>query len=103
MAWFGADVRKVERLNGGDFTRRQLRNIPDADAFYFTMLNSYKRSLAVDTKTPQGKEIMERLIREADVLVENFAPGAMDRMGFTWDHIRAESAAHLRLREEFQR
>jgi formyl-CoA transferase len=55
---------------------------------YFTMLNSNKRSLAVNTKTPQGKEIMEKLIREADVLVENFAPGAMDRMGFTWEHIQ---------------
>jgi formyl-CoA transferase len=88
MAWFGADVLKVERLNGGDVTRHQLRDIPDADALYFTMLNSNKRSLAVNTKTPQGKEIMEKLIREADVLVENFAPGAMDRMGFTWEHIQ---------------
>ena len=88
LAWFGADVLKVERLNGGDMTRHQLRDIPDVDALYFTMLNSNKRSLAVNTKTPRGKEIMEKLIREADVLVENFAPGAMDRMGFTWAHIQ---------------
>ncbi|WP_326612499.1 formyl-CoA transferase [Streptomyces scopuliridis] len=87
LAWFGADLLKVERVNGGDVTRHQLRDIPDADALYFTMLNSNKRSLAINTKTPEGKEVMEKLIREADVLVENFAPGAMDRMGLPWEHI----------------
>ena len=61
---------------------------PNLDALYFTMLNSNKRSLSLNTKTPEGKAILERLIREADVLVENFAPGAMDRMGFTWERIR---------------
>jgi formyl-CoA transferase len=88
LAWFGADVLKVERPGVGDVTRNQLRNIPDLDALYFTMLNSNKRSLELDTKTPEGKAIMEKLIREADVLVENFRPGAMDRMGFTWEHIQ---------------
>uniref|UniRef100_UPI00082AB441 formyl-CoA transferase n=1 Tax=Streptomyces lushanensis TaxID=1434255 RepID=UPI00082AB441 len=88
LAWFGADVLKVERVNGGDVTRHQLRDVPDADALYFTMLNSNKRSLAINTKTPEGKEVMEKLIREADVLVENFAPGAMDRMGLPWEHIQ---------------
>jgi formyl-CoA transferase len=88
LAWFGADVLKVERPGVGDVTRRQLRDIPDVDALYFTMLNSNKKSLELNTKTPEGKEIMEKLIREADVLVENFAPGAMDRMGFTWEHIQ---------------
>ena len=87
MAWFGADVLKVERVNGGDVTRRQLRDIPDVDALYFTQLNSNKRSLALNTKTPAGKEVMEKLIRDADVLVENLAPGAMDRMGLSWEHI----------------
>ena len=87
LAWYGADVLKVERINGGDVTRRQLRDIPDVDALYFTQLNGNKRSLTLDTKTPEGKEIMEKLIRGADVLVENFAPGAMDRMGFSWDRI----------------
>jgi formyl-CoA transferase len=87
MAWFGADVLKVERITGGDVTRHQLRDLPDVDALYFTMLNSNKRSLAINTKTPEGKEVMEKLIRDADVLVENFAPGAMDRMGLGWEHI----------------
>src|ERR1700751_4736653 len=87
LAWFGADVLKVERITRRDVTRPQLRDIPDVDALYFTMLNSNKRSLAINTKTPEGKEVMEKLIRDADVLVENFAPGAMDRMGLGWEHI----------------
>jgi len=81
-------VLKVERPGVGDVTRRQLRDIKDLDALYFTMLNSNKRSLELNTKTPEGKAIMEQLIRKADVLVENFGPGAMDRMGFTWEHIQ---------------
>jgi formyl-CoA transferase len=88
LAWFGADVLKIERPGIGDVTRRQLRDIPDLDALYFTMLNSNKRSLELDTKTTEGKTILEQLIREYDVLVENFAPGALDRMGFTWEHIQ---------------
>src|ERR1700710_2167226 len=88
LAWYGADVIKVERPGSGDVPRSQLRDIPGVDALYFTMLNSNKRSLTLNTKTPEGKEIMEKLIRSADVLVENFAPGAMDRMGFTWEHIQ---------------
>jgi formyl-CoA transferase len=89
LAWFGADVLKVERPGIGDVTRNQLRDIPDLDALYFTMLNSNKKSLELDTKTVEGKEILDELIRGADVLVENFAPGALDRMGFTWEHIQA--------------
>jgi formyl-CoA transferase len=87
LAWFGADVIKVERPGSGDVTRNQLRDIPDADALYFTQLNSNKRSLTLDTKTPQGKEVLERLIKVSDVMVENFGPGALDRMGFSWQRI----------------
>src|SRR6201996_6640466 len=87
LAWFGADVIKVERPGSGDVTRNQLRDIPDADALYFTMLNSNKRSLTLDTKTDEGKEVLTKLIRESDVLVENFGPGALDRMGFSWENI----------------
>jgi formyl-CoA transferase len=87
MAWLGADVLKVERMHTGDNTRIQLRDIPNADALYFTMVNSNKRSLEIDTKTPEGKKILEDLIRRADVMVENMAPGALDRQGFTWERI----------------
>src|SRR5271166_5615738 len=88
MAWLGADVLKVERPGLGDVTRHQLRDIPDVDALYFTQLTSNKRSLEVNTKTPQGKAILEKLIRRADVLMENFSPGALVRIGFTWERIQ---------------
>jgi formyl-CoA transferase len=88
LAWFGADVIKVERAGEGDITRGQLRDIPDVDSLYFTMLNHNKRSITIDAKNPKGKEILERLVKECDVLVENFAPGALDRMGLTWEHIQ---------------
>jgi formyl-CoA transferase len=89
LAWFGADVIKVERAGEGDITRGQLRDIPDVDSLYFTMLNHNKRSITIDAKNPKGKEILEKLVKECDVLVENFAPGALDRMGFTWERIQA--------------
>ena len=87
LAWFGADVIKVERAGAGDATRGQLRDIPDVDSLYFTMLNHNKRSMTLDTKNEKGKEVFERLVRTCDVLVENFAPGAIDRMGFPWEKI----------------
>jgi formyl-CoA transferase len=87
LAWFGADVIKIERPGVGDITRGQLRDIPNVDSLYFTMLNHNKRSITVDSKNPKGKEIIERLIKQCDVLVENFAPGALDRMGFTFERI----------------
>ena len=88
LAWLGADVIKVERAGEGDVTRGQLRDIPDVDSLYFTMLNHNKRSITVDAKDPKGKEVLEALVKKCDVLVENFAPGALDRMGFTWEHIQ---------------
>jgi formyl-CoA transferase len=88
LAWFGADVIKIERAGEGDITRGQLRDIPDVDSLYFTMLNHNKRSITVDAKNPKGKEVLEALVRKCDVLVENFAPGALDRMGFTWERIQ---------------
>jgi formyl-CoA transferase len=88
LAWFGADVIKVERAGAGDITREQLRDIPDVDSLYFTMLNSNKRSITLDTKNPRGKTVLERLVKHCDVLVENFAPGALDRMGLTWERIQ---------------
>ena len=88
LAWFGADVIKVERAGEGDATRGQLRDIPGVDSLYFTMLNHNKRSITLDTKQPRGKEVLDRLIQSCDVLVENFAPGALERMGITWAHVQ---------------
>ena len=88
LAWLGADVIKIERAGEGDITRVQLRDIPDVDSLYFTMLNHNKRSITVDAKHPKGKQVLEALVKKCDVLVENFAPGALDRMGFTWERIQ---------------
>jgi formyl-CoA transferase len=88
LAWFGADVIKVERAGSGDITREQLRDLPEVDSLYFTMLNHNKRSLTLDTKSADGKQVLEKLITHCDVLVENFAPGALDRMGFSWERIQ---------------
>ena len=88
LAWFGADVIKVERPGTGDATRGQLRDLPDVDSLYFTMLNHNKRSITLNTKHPTGQMIFTKLIEACDVLVENFAPGALDRMGFSWEKIQ---------------
>src|SRR5262245_16920479 len=87
LAWLGADVIKVERAGEGDVTRGQLRDIPGVDSLYFTMLNGNKRSITVDGKNPKGKAVLEALVKTCDVLVENFAPGALDRMGFSWERV----------------
>ena len=88
LAWFGADVIKIERPGVGDITRTQLRDIPDVDSLYFTMLNHNKRSITIDVKQKEGMDVLKRLITVCDVLVENFAPGALDRMGLTWEAIQ---------------
>ena len=88
LGWFGADVIKIERPGVGDITRTQLCDVPGEDSLYFTMLNHNKRSLTLDTKAKRGKEILEGLIRVCDVMVENFAPGVLDRMGLSWERIQ---------------
>ena len=88
LAWFGADVIKVERPGVGDATRKQLVDVPGADSLYFTMLNHNKRSIELNPKTEKGRSVLTRLVEECDVLVENFGPGALDRMGFSWEKIQ---------------
>ena len=88
LAWLGADVIKVERPGVGDATRKQLVDVPGADSLYFTMLNHNKRSIELNSKNETGKEVLTKLIETCDVLVENFAPGALDRMGFSWERIQ---------------
>ncbi|MCO1578541.1 formyl-CoA transferase [Crossiella sp. SN42] len=87
LAWLGADVVKLEAPSG-DITRKQLRDIPDVDSLYFTMLNCNKRSITLNMKSDKGKELFTKLVSDVDILVENFGPGAVDRMGFTWDKLQ---------------
>ena len=91
LGYLGADVIKIERPGVGDITRGQLRDVKGQDSLYFTMLNGNKRSITINSKNPKGKEIIDRLIKHCDVLVENFAPGALDRMGFTWRNTSTSS------------
>src|SRR6202051_3149109 len=81
LAWFGADVIKVERPGVGDITRGQLRDIPDVDSLYFTMLNHNKRSITIDARNPDGKRVLEELEKTCDVMVIKLAPGELDSIG----------------------
>src|SRR5437667_9633429 len=82
LAWFGADVIKIEKPGEGDPTRSQLRDVPGVDSLYFTMLNSNKRSLTRNPKTEWGKKIFTRLIEVCDVMEENFGHGSIVRLLF---------------------
>ena len=85
LAWLGANVIKIERPGTGDATRDELQFDPDCPSYYFLQLNSDKKSLALDAATPDGKDILTRLIKECDIFVENLHPGAMDKLGFSWE------------------
>ncbi|MDE7441556.1 MAG: formyl-CoA transferase [Muribaculaceae bacterium] len=87
LAWLGADVIKIERPGVGDATRKELQFNPDLPSYYYLQLNSDKKSLTLDAKTPDGKEILTKLIKEADIFVENLHPGAMDKLGFSWEEV----------------
>jgi len=86
LAWMGADVIKFENP-AGDATRGQLRDVPNADSLYFTMLNCNKRSITVNMKSAEGKQVFVDLLQKCDIIMENFGPGVLDRLGFTWEKI----------------
>jgi len=88
MGFLGADVIKLESP-AGDATRKQLRDIPEADSLYFTMLNCNKRSITVNLKNPEGKKVFTDLVKICDVVMENFGPGVLDRLGFGWEKVHA--------------
>jgi formyl-CoA transferase len=88
LAWMGADVIKIEMPGRGDITRGQLQDVRGADSLYFTMLNSNKRSITVNLKSPGGRRVIEELVRRCDVILENFGPGVLDRQGFSWKRFR---------------
>ena len=86
MAWLGADVIKLEPP-AGDITRGQLRDVPNADSLYFTMLNCNKRSITVNMKSAEGKQVFVELLKKSDVVMENFGPGVIERLGFPWEKV----------------
>ena len=88
LGFLGADIIKLEPPRG-DITRGQLRDIPGVDSLYFTMLNCNKRSITLNLKAERGTEIFIALLKTSDVLVENFGPGVLDRLGFPWETIQA--------------
>lgn len=89
LAWLGADVWKIEMPGRGDITRQQLRDRSGVDSLYFTMLNSNKRSVTINLKSDSGREVLDGLLAKADVMVENFGPGVLDRQGFGWEEVHA--------------
>ena len=89
LAWLGAEVIKIERPGKGDATRKELQFDPDCPSYYFLQLNSDKKSISLDCKTPDGKEVLTKLIKEADIFVENLHPGAADKLGFSWEAVHA--------------
>ncbi len=89
LAWLGADVIKVEEPGKGDPARHVLRDRPDADALFYLTFNANKRSLTLNLKQPRAKDVFTKLLATADVLLENFGPGVMERLGFDWPAVRA--------------
>lgn len=88
LAWLGANVIKIERPGTGEQGRSSSADLPGADSYHFILLNANKKSITLDIKHPQGKSLLHRLIKHADVFVENFRPGAIERLGFDYETVR---------------
>ena len=91
LAWLGAEVVKIENPRGGDAGRFATSEQQGMDSFYFMQFNSGKKSLTCDLKKPEGVALIKRMAREANVFIENFAPGAVKRLGLDYEAIRAEN------------
>lgn len=88
LAWLGAEVVKIENPNRGDPGRRLKPNQPDDDPYYFHILNANKKSMTVNLKSPEGLGLVKDMIAKADVMIENFAPGAIERLGLGYDTVK---------------
>src|SRR5438309_502978 len=89
LAFLGADVIKLEEPKGGDVARRNMRDLPDSDSLFFLLFNANKRSLTLNLKTDDGKRLFKEVIAKSDVLLENFGPGALDRLGLGYEALAA--------------
>jgi formyl-CoA transferase len=89
LAWLGADVIKIERPGRGEQGRAASSDVPGQDSYYFLLLNANKRSVTLNLQSTEGKDLFTRLLEESDVMVENFAPGAIERLGFSYEQVRA--------------
>jgi formyl-CoA transferase len=87
LAWLGADVIKVENPNGGEQGRSASSERKDADSYYFMLLNANKKSVTLNLKSEKGKEILRNLIRKGDIFAENFAPGVIEKLGFSYEEV----------------
>lgn len=87
LAFLGADVIKLEEPKGGEVARRNMRDKPDSDSLFFLLFNANKKSLTLNLKTARGKELFRQLLEKSDVLLENFGPGALERLGFGWEQL----------------
>lgn len=88
LAFLGAEVIKLEEPKGGDIARRNMRDRSDSDSLFFLVLNANKRSLTLNLKSDRGKALFRQVIAQSDVLVENFGPGALDRLGLGYDALK---------------
>jgi formyl-CoA transferase len=87
LAWLGADVIKVERPGTGEQGRQASVDVPGLDSWYFLLLNANKRSVTLNLRHPEGRSLLERLIEQGDILIENFAPGTIERLGFGYEQV----------------
>jgi formyl-CoA transferase len=88
LAFLGADVIKLEEPKGGDVARTNMRDRPDSDSLFFLILNANKQSLTLNLKTDDGKRLFREVIAKSDVLLENFGPGALDRLGLGYEALK---------------
>ena len=87
LAWLGAEVIKVENPVGGEQGRNASSERKDADSYYFMLLNANKKSVTLNLKSARGKEMLRDMIRKADIFAENFAPGVIEKLGFSWEEV----------------
>src|SRR3954471_5611721 len=88
LAFLGADVIKLEEPKAGDAARPVHADRKNSDSLFFLLFNANKRSLTLNLKTDEGKRLFKEVVAKSDVLLENFSPGAMDRLGLGWEVLR---------------